>query len=42
MRNVIYAIKITLDGCYDHTKMIGDEEIHEYFTDALRFVHLRQ
>ena len=21
MRNVIYAINVTLDGCFDHTKM---------------------
>ena len=32
MRNVIFAINITLDGCCDHTKVIADEEIHEYFT----------
>jgi dihydrofolate reductase len=36
MRNVIYAINITLDGCCDHTKQIADEEAHEYFTDLLR------
>src|ERR1041385_1914721 len=36
MRNVIFAINITLDGCVDHTKQIGDEETHEYFTDLLR------
>jgi dihydrofolate reductase len=40
MRNVIYAINITLDGCCDHTKMIGDEETHEYFTRLLRDVDL--
>ena len=38
MRNVIFAINITLDGCCDHTKMIGDEEIHEYFTQLMRDV----
>jgi dihydrofolate reductase len=26
MRNVIYAINVTLDGCCDHTKMVPDEE----------------
>jgi hypothetical protein len=26
MRNVVYAINITLDGCCDHTRMIADEE----------------
>jgi len=40
MRNVIYAINITLDGCCDHTKMIADEGIHEYFTHLVRDVDL--
>jgi dihydrofolate reductase len=40
MRNVIFAINITLDGCCDHTKMIADDEIHEYFTRLLRDVDL--
>jgi len=40
VRNVIYAINITLDGCCDHTKMNADEEIHEYFTHLLRDVDL--
>jgi len=40
MRNVIFAINITLDGCCDHTKQIGDDETHEYFTQLLREVDL--
>jgi dihydrofolate reductase len=36
MRKVIFAINITLDGCCDHTKMIADDEVHEYFTQLLR------
>ena len=40
MRNVIYAINITLDGCCDHTKMIPDEELLEYSTHLLRGVDL--
>ena len=36
MRNVIYAINITLDGCCDHTKMIADEEILEYYAHLVR------
>ncbi|HKT49381.1 MAG TPA: dihydrofolate reductase family protein [Candidatus Angelobacter sp.] len=36
MRNVIFAINITLDGCCDHTKQVADEESHEYFTHLLR------
>jgi dihydrofolate reductase len=40
MRNVIFAINITLDGCCDHTKMSGDDGIHEYFTHLMRDVDL--
>jgi dihydrofolate reductase len=40
MRSVIFAINITLDGCCDHTKMIADEEMHEYFTHVMRDVDL--
>jgi dihydrofolate reductase len=40
MRNLIFAINITLDGCCDHTKGIADEEMHEYFTHLLRDVDL--
>ena len=36
MRNVVYAINITLDGCCDHTKTIADEELLEYYTHQLR------
>ena len=36
MRNVIYAINITLDGCCDHTKQFVDEEQLEYFTHLTR------
>ena len=40
MRNVIYAINITLDGCCDHTKFNPDEELLEYYTHLLRDVDL--
>ena len=40
MRNVIFAINISLDGCCDHTKQIADEETHEYFTHLMRDVDL--
>jgi dihydrofolate reductase len=40
MRNLIFAINTTLDGCVDHTKQIGDEETHEYFTQLMRDVDL--
>jgi len=36
MRNVIYAINITLDGCCDHSKMTADEELLEHYTHLLR------
>ena|ERR1041384_3377347 len=40
MRNVIYAINITLDGCCDHTKGIADEELLDHYTQLLREVDL--
>ena len=36
MRNVIYAINITLDGCCDHTKFNPDEDLLEHYTRLLR------
>ena len=36
MRNVIYAINVTLDGCCDHTKFNPDEEALEHSTHLLR------
>ncbi len=36
MRNVIFAINTTLDGCCDHTKFYPDEETMEYFTNLTR------
>ena len=38
MRNLIYAINLTLDGCCDHTKLIGNEDVHEYHAKLLRDV----
>jgi dihydrofolate reductase len=40
MRNVIFAINVTLDGCCDHTKQVADDESHEFFTQLLREVDL--
>ena len=40
MRNLIFAINLSLDGCCDHTKLSGDEEVHEYFAQLLRDVDL--
>jgi dihydrofolate reductase len=36
MRNLIFGINITLDGCCDHTDQFADEETHEYWTSTLR------
>ena len=36
MRNVVYAINLTLDGCFDHTNTIADEALLEYYTHLLR------
>ena len=38
MRNVVYAINVTLDGCCDHTKFNPDpdEEVLEHYTRLLR------
>ena len=40
MRSVIFAINITLDGCCDHTKVTGDEEVLDYFAQLTREVDL--
>jgi len=36
MRNVIFAINVTLDGCCDHTKFNPDEQTLQYFTQLTR------
>jgi len=36
MRNVIYAINLTLDGCCDHTKFNPDDALLEHYTRLLR------
>jgi dihydrofolate reductase len=40
MRNVIYAINLTLDGCCDHTKFNPDEGMLEHYTHLIRDVDL--
>ena len=40
MRNVIYAINVTIDGCCDHTKFNPDEDTFGYFMHLLRDVDL--
>jgi dihydrofolate reductase len=41
MRKVIYVINITLDGCCDHTKMVGHDEVGEYCTHLMRDVDVQ-
>src|ERR1700689_4566085 len=41
MRNVVFAINISLDGCCDHTKLIADDELGEYSTHLLRSADLQ-
>ena len=41
MRNVIFAINTTLDGCVDHTKQSVDDEQLAYFTQLMRDVDLQ-
>jgi dihydrofolate reductase len=40
MRNLIFAINLTLDGCCDHTKGFADDETHEHFTRLMHDVDL--
>lgn len=40
MRNLIFAINTTLDGCCDHTKSSGYEDVHEFYTHLLQDVDL--
>jgi len=35
VRNIIFAINITLDGCCDHTKVIPDEDL---FDDSIQLI----
>ena len=38
MKKVIFGINMTLDGNFDHTKGIANDEVHEYFTERMREV----
>jgi len=35
MRNVIYAINLSIDGCCDHTKLTGYEEDLDFFANLI-------
>jgi len=36
MRNLIFAINLTVDGCCDHTKQTPNEEVYDLFMPLLR------
>jgi dihydrofolate reductase len=35
MRKIIFAINNTINGFADHTVMIADAELHDFFSDLL-------
>ena len=38
MRKVIFAINNTIDGYADHTTVIADDELHDFYTNLLNDV----
>jgi len=40
MRKVIFAVNITITGSADHTDVIADDELHDFYTDLLNDVDL--
>jgi len=36
MRKVMFAMNVSIDGCYDHTYFKPDEELMDYFTRLMR------
>ena len=38
MRKLIYGINVSLDGCCDHTRFSGADDIHDYFRKLLEGV----
>src|SRR6267142_6011759 len=40
MRKVTFDITLSIDGCCDHTKLNGDDEMFEYFTNLFRDIDL--
>jgi len=40
MRKLIYGINMSLDGCCDHTKFSGADDIQDYFRELLEGVDL--
>jgi len=40
MRKLIYGVNVSLDGCCDHTKFGGGDDIHDYFSELFQDVDL--
>ncbi len=38
MGKVIFNINLSIDGCCDHTKLSGDDDVYDYFSQLLRDV----
>lgn len=38
MRKLIFGINLSIDGCCDHSRLTGDEDVHHYFTNLIREV----
>ncbi len=36
MSKIIAAINMTLDGIFDHTAIVPDEEIHQHYAELIR------
>jgi dihydrofolate reductase len=36
MRKLIYAINLSIDGCFDHTKLVPSEEVFEFWMQVAR------
>src|SRR5437763_203197 len=36
MRKLIYAINLTIDGCCDHTKLSGSDDVLDYHASLLQ------
>jgi dihydrofolate reductase len=41
MRNLVYAINLSADGCCDHTKMVGREEDLEHYRELFATVDVQ-
>jgi dihydrofolate reductase len=40
MRKIIFSINITIDGFADHTAVIADDELHDFYTNLLNNVDI--